>query len=82
MGSFFDSFPSISELLRQLPLGLPMKKNVTTYWRENIFETSSGNFATGLLNFHIEQIGLNRIMYSIDYPFVCLLCTLSSYYAP
>ena len=47
-----------------------MLKNVSTYWRENIFETSSGNFATDLLKFHIGQIGLDRIMYSIDYPFV------------
>lgn len=47
-----------------------MLKNVSTYWRTNIFETSSGNFATDLLKFHIGQIGLDRIMYSIDYPFV------------
>ncbi len=60
----------ILELLRQLTLGMPMLKNVSTYWRENIFETSSGNFATDLLKFHIGQIGLDRIMYSIDYPFV------------
>jgi 2,3-dihydroxybenzoate decarboxylase len=47
-----------------------MKKNVSTYWQENIFETASGNFATDLLEFHIGQIGLDRIMYSIDYPYV------------
>lgn len=47
-----------------------MKKNVTTYFHTNIFETTSGNFATELLQFHINQIGLDRIMYSIDYPYV------------
>jgi len=47
-----------------------MKQNVTTYWRKNIFETASGNFATDLLKFHVGQIGLDRIMYSIDYPYV------------
>ncbi len=47
-----------------------MKQDVATYWRRNIFETSSGNFATDLLKFHIGQIGLDRIMYSIDYPYV------------
>ncbi|KAF8200323.1 amidohydrolase 2 [Pholiota molesta] len=77
VGHFGERIPSdlvrIDTASKTTSLGLPMKKNVTTYWRENIFETSSGNFATGLLNFHIEQIGLNRIMYSIDYPFVCLL---------
>lgn len=53
---------------------MPMQKNVTTYFHTNIFETSSGNFATDLLKFHIGQIGLDRIMYSLDYPFVSRLC--------
>ena len=47
-----------------------MKKNVTTYFHTNIYETTSGNFATELLKFHINQIGLDRIMYSVDYPWV------------
>lgn len=47
-----------------------MQKNVSDYWRKNIFETSSGNFASDLLRFHAGQIGLDRILYSIDYPFV------------
>ncbi|KAF4616435.1 hypothetical protein D9613_008220 [Agrocybe pediades] len=47
-----------------------MKQNVTTYFHTNIFETTAGNFATDLLHFHIGQIGLDRIMFSIDYPFV------------
>ncbi|KAF4611591.1 hypothetical protein D9613_003656 [Agrocybe pediades] len=59
-----------TQLLRQIPLGIPMKKNVTQYFHTNLFETTSGNFATDLLNFHIGQIGLDRIMFSIDYPFV------------
>ncbi|KAF8887274.1 amidohydrolase 2 [Gymnopilus junonius] len=59
-----------TQLLKQIPQGIPMKKNVTTYFHTNIFETTSGNFATDLLKFHIGQIGLDRIMYSIDYPFV------------
>lgn len=61
---------SVAELLKQVPFGLPMKQNVSAYWRTNIFETSSGNFATNLLKFHIEEIGLKQIMYSIDYPYV------------
>jgi len=60
----------MAELQRQLVNGLPMKKNVTDYFHTNIYETTSGNFATELLKFHINQIGLDRIMYSIDYPFV------------
>jgi 2,3-dihydroxybenzoate decarboxylase len=63
----------MTELLRQIPQNLPsMKKNVTTYFHTNIYETTSGNFATELLKFHINQIGLDRIMHSIDYPWVSL----------
>lgn len=60
----------ILELVRQKSLGMPMLKNVSSYWKTNLFETTSGNFATPLLKFHIEEIGLDRITYSVDYPFV------------
>ncbi|TFK37550.1 amidohydrolase 2 [Crucibulum laeve] len=58
------------QLRRQLPLGMPMKKNVTFYWSTNLFETTSGNFATDLLQFHMKEIGLDQILYSVDYPYV------------
>lgn len=58
------------ELLRQVPLGMPMLRNVSTYFHTNLYETTSGNFATTLLQFHIQEIGLDRILFSIDYPFV------------
>ncbi|TDL23599.1 amidohydrolase 2 [Rickenella mellea] len=54
---------------RQKSRGLPMLKNASDYWRSNIFETTSGNFATPLLKFHADAIGLDRILFSIDYPF-------------
>lgn len=47
-----------------------MQKNVTFYFQNNIFETTSGNFATGLVQFHADQIGFDRILYSVDYPYV------------
>jgi 2,3-dihydroxybenzoate decarboxylase len=59
-----------SELARQVSSGMPMLRNVSSYWKTNLFETTSGNFATPLLRFHIDQIGLDRILYSVDYPFV------------
>jgi len=58
------------QLDRQLPLGMPMLLNVSTYFRTNIYETTSGNFATPILQLHMKEIGLDRILYSIDYPFV------------
>lgn len=59
------------ELKRQITLGMPMELNISSYWQTNIWETTSGNFATDLLRFHANTIGLDRIMYSVDYPFVC-----------
>ncbi|KAG5220048.1 amidohydrolase [Salix suchowensis] len=60
------------QLARQVVNGMPMQKKLSDYWRTNIFETTSGNFGTNLLRFHIGQIGLDRILYSVDYPFVTI----------
>ncbi|KAF8890683.1 amidohydrolase 2 [Infundibulicybe gibba] len=67
-----DLFRIDEQLLRQIPAGMPMLKNVSSYWRTNLFETTSGDFTTPLLNFHIDQIGLDRIMYSVDYPYLSI----------
>jgi hypothetical protein len=76
-------YSHMTELLRQIPNDLPpMKKNITTYFHTNIYETTSGNFATELLKFHINQIGLDRIMYSIDYPWVSLCFPYFSFMTP
>ncbi len=60
------------ELLRQVVKGLPMRQNVTFYLQNNVFETTSGNFGTELFLFHSSQIGMDRILYSVDYPFVSM----------
>lgn len=48
---------------------MPMEKPFSAYWRTNIFETSTGNYWTELLNFHRNILGDDRILYSVDYPF-------------
>ncbi|ESK90342.1 amidohydrolase family protein [Moniliophthora roreri MCA 2997] len=65
-----DLFRIDDQLARQVPQGMPMLRNVSSYWRTNLFETTSGNFATEILLLHNQTIGLDRILYSIDYPFV------------
>ncbi|KAJ7220586.1 amidohydrolase 2 [Mycena pura] len=60
------------QLTRQMSLGMPMLRNLSSYWKTNLLETVSGNFATDLFNFHATQIGQNRILYSVDYPFVSM----------
>ncbi|KAJ3998412.1 amidohydrolase 2 [Lentinula boryana] len=57
------------EIARQKVLGMPMLRNVSSYFTTNIWTTSSGSFSTALLEYHQQEIGLDRIMYSIDYPF-------------
>ncbi|GLB34793.1 putative amidohydrolase [Lyophyllum shimeji] len=67
-----DLFRIDEQLRRSKPFGLTMQRDASSYWRTNLYETTSGNFATSLLKFHIDEIGLERIMYSVDYPFVLI----------
>jgi 2,3-dihydroxybenzoate decarboxylase len=52
------------------PLGMPVKKSIRDYFRENIWITTSGHFSTTTLKYCIEEFGnADRIMFSTDYPF-------------
>ena len=57
---------------RKRTTGLPMQRKVADYWRTNIYETTAGNFWTELMDFHSSIIGEERILYSVDYPFVMM----------
>ncbi|KAI8651857.1 Amidohydrolase 2 [Fusarium sp. Ph1] len=68
-----SDFWRIDEMLaRRVPEGMPMKRPFSSYWRTNIWETTSGNFWTELLDFHRSVLGEDRILYSVDYPFVMM----------
>jgi 2,3-dihydroxybenzoate decarboxylase len=41
---------------------MPMKQPFEYYWTKNIYETTSGNFWTPLLDFHAGLIGADRIL--------------------
>jgi 2,3-dihydroxybenzoate decarboxylase len=45
------------------------KKSVADYFRQNFAVTTSGNFSTSTLQQTIAEIGVDRVMYSADYPF-------------
>lgn len=51
------------------PLGLSCKKTIREYFAENIWITTSGQFSTPLLNYCMHEVGSDRILFSIDYPF-------------
>ena len=51
------------------PLGLDCKKTIRDYFQQNIWITTSGHFSTPTLEYCIKEIGVERILFSIDYPF-------------
>lgn len=51
------------------PRGIPAKKPLGDYFRSNFHLSLSGNFSTRLLAAAIAEIGADRIMFAVDYPF-------------
>ena len=51
------------------PLGLDCKKTIREYFAQNIWITTSGHFSSTTLNFCMNEVGADRILFSIDYPF-------------
>ncbi|KAK6003741.1 hypothetical protein QM012_009512 [Aureobasidium pullulans] len=53
------------------PLGLSAtcKKSIRDYFAENIWITTSGNFSSPLLQLCMTEVGADRILFSVDYPF-------------
>ncbi|PWY98633.1 amidohydrolase 2 [Testicularia cyperi] len=46
-----------------------MKKTIRDYFNENIWVTTSGHFSTPTLKYVQQEIGIDRILFSIDYPY-------------
>ena len=51
------------------PRGIPAKKKFTEYLRANFFVTTSGNFHTNTLKGAIAEMGADRVLFAVDYPF-------------
>src|ERR1700692_3337234 len=51
------------------PRGLSLKKDLSLYFYENFYITTSGNFRTQALINCILEMGSDRILDSTDYPF-------------
>jgi len=45
------------------------KQSVADYFRKNFILTTSGNFSTSVMKQAIDEIGIERVLWSIDYPF-------------
>lgn len=89
LSGVFDRFPSlqlvIGHLGEALPFMLPrldrslpqqltkLKQSTGTYLRENVYYTFSGfNFTPNFLDL-LFQVGIDRIMFSADYPYSSML---------
>jgi 2,3-dihydroxybenzoate decarboxylase len=53
------------------PLGLAKtcKKTIREYFAQNIWITTSGHFSSPTLDLCLTEVGADRILFSIDYPF-------------
>ena len=51
------------------PREIPARRTFTEYLRSNFYVTTSGNFHTSTLTQAIEELGLDRVLFSVDYPF-------------
>ena len=51
------------------PQGLPAKKSIRHYMRNNVYVTTSGQFYDPPLHLTMKEIGVDRVLFSVDYPF-------------
>ena len=59
----------VDHRLSKTPRGIPAKKTMAEYLRENFYLTTSGNFRTQTLVDAMSEVGADRILFSADYPF-------------
>jgi len=73
LGHFGEGIPvnvwRIDHVLRKGRRGMPCEREIGDYLRENVYITTSGNFRTPTLLSTLLEVGSDRIMYSVDYPF-------------
>jgi 2,3-dihydroxybenzoate decarboxylase len=73
LGHLGETLPNaiwrIENRLRVMPRGLPAKKPIGEYLRNNFYFTTSGNCCTKTLVNTIFAVGADRIMFATDSPF-------------
>ena len=73
LGHFGEGIPfnvwRVDHILRKGRRGMPCDRQIGDYLRDNVYITTSGNFRTPTLLSTMLEVGSDRIMYSVDYPF-------------
>lgn len=59
----------IDHRIAKMPRGIPARRTMADYLRSNVFLTTSGHFRTPALLDAIAELGADRILFSVDYPF-------------
>ena len=59
----------VDHRLSKTPRGIPAKRPMAEYLRRNFYLTTSGNFRTSTLLNAIAEVGADRTLFSVDYPF-------------
>lgn len=54
----------------QVEMATPLRKPMSAYVRENMMVTTSGAFAPEALRCTIEAVGVERVLFATDFPFV------------
>ena len=85
LSGVLDAYPGTKIILGHMGEGLPfylwrinqalarekfVKKSFREYFSEHFWITTSGFFSNAALQCSMTELGIDRIMYSIDYPFV------------
>ena len=84
VSGLFDRLPELQLIIGHMGEGLPyalarssavlsgpahLRQSVADYFKTNIHLTTSGYFTQPPLQCAVEVVGLDRLMYSVDYPF-------------
>lgn len=59
----------VDHRLSKTPRGIPAKKPLGEYLRHNMYLTTSGQFHTETLAAALSEVGADRILFSVDWPF-------------
>jgi 2,3-dihydroxybenzoate decarboxylase len=59
----------IDHRLSKSPRGIPAQRTMGEYLRSNVYLTTSGNFRTSTLTCAMAEMGADRVLFSVDYPF-------------
>jgi len=86
MSGLFDKYPSLKIIVGHLgeaapyllwrteenlkPFGLNMPKSFGDYYRQHFWLTTSGAFSNAALACAIAEMGIARILYAVDWPYI------------